>query len=121
LYSRYRFIADGTAVAILGLLSYSPILNDPDYVTDGPTKHDHIVLGALFELLTAAAVAGTALAFYPVLKKHAESITLGYVTFRLLEARADHRRGDQHVDDSGASSGRRPGSATDRGVPASGR
>lgn len=43
------------------VLSYGPILNDPDYVTDGPTKHDHIVLGALFELLTAAAVAGTAL------------------------------------------------------------
>lgn len=72
--------------AVLGLLSYDPILTNPDYVTDGPTKHNRIVLGALLELLTAAAVAGTALTFYPVLKKHAESITLRYVTFRLLEA-----------------------------------
>lgn len=79
------FIA-AAVFAILGVLSYGPILNNPDYITQGPTQQTQIVLGAVFELLTAAAVAGTALAFYPVLRKRNESIALGYVAFRILEA-----------------------------------
>jgi hypothetical protein len=72
--------------SILGLVSYSPILNNPEYITEGPTSEKQIVLGALFELMTAATVAGTAIAFFPILKKRNESMALGYVGFRLLEA-----------------------------------
>jgi hypothetical protein len=72
--------------SILGLVSYGPVLNNPAYITQGPTSENQIVLGALFELITAATVAGTAIAFFPILKKREESIALGYVGFRLLEA-----------------------------------
>ena len=35
----------------------------------GPTRGNQIVVGALFEMITAVAVAGTAIAFFPNLKK----------------------------------------------------
>jgi hypothetical protein len=79
------FIA-ATVFSILGLASYGPILNNPDYITAGPTSANQIVLGAVFELIAVAAIAGTAIAFFPILRKRNESVALGYVGFRLLEA-----------------------------------
>lgn len=79
------FIA-AAVFSVLGLVSYGPILSNPDYMITGPTSENQIVLGGLFELLTAAAVAGIAITFFPVLRKRNESAALGYVGFRLLEA-----------------------------------
>jgi hypothetical protein len=79
------FIA-AAVFSILGLASYGPILNNPDYMIAGPTSENQLVLGAIFELLTAAAVAGTAITFFPILRKRNESAALGYAGFRLLEA-----------------------------------
>jgi hypothetical protein len=79
------FIA-AAVFSILGLVSYGPILNNPEYMTKGPTSENQIVLGAIFEMITAVTVAGTAIAFFPILRKHNETIALGYVGGRLLEA-----------------------------------
>ena len=45
-----------------------------------------VVLGALLVLVDAAAVVGIAVALFPILKRHNESIALGYVAFRIIEA-----------------------------------
>jgi hypothetical protein len=70
----------------LGLVSYGPILNNPEYLLEGPTSENQIVLGAIFEMITAVTAAGTAIAFFPILRKRDETIALGYVGGRLLEA-----------------------------------
>jgi hypothetical protein len=80
------FFIIAAVAAILGLAAYDPIINNPDYLTTGPTASNQIVLGAIFEMFTAVAVAGTAIAFFPILRKHNETIALGYVGGRLLEA-----------------------------------
>ena len=77
------FIA-AAVFSILGLVSYGPILNNPEYITNGPTSENQIVLGAIFEMITAITVAGTAIAFFPILRKHNETIALGYVGGRFL-------------------------------------
>lgn len=79
------FIA-AAVFAVVGGLSYLPIVDNPDYLTDGPTWGTLIAAGAVFELLTAIAATGTALAFYPVLREYAHSTALGYLAFRLFEA-----------------------------------
>jgi hypothetical protein len=79
------FIA-AAVFSILGLISYGPILNNPDYMITGPTSENQIVVGAIFEMVTAVTVAGTAIAFFPILREHNETIALGYVGGRLLEA-----------------------------------
>jgi hypothetical protein len=45
-----------------------------------------IFLGSFFELLLVAAVIGTAVALYPLIKQQNESVALGYVFVRFLEA-----------------------------------
>ncbi len=45
-----------------------------------------VVLGGILELLMALACIGTAVVFYPVLKKQNESLALGFVAARVLEA-----------------------------------
>lgn len=72
--------------AVIGLVLYGPILNNPDYLTQGPTSAGQIAGGALAELILAAAAVGTSITFFPLLKKRDETVALGYVTFRLFEA-----------------------------------
>jgi hypothetical protein len=72
--------------SIIGLLSYDPILKNPDYIIKGPTGENQIILGAIFELVTAVTVAGTAIVMFPFLRKHSERLALGYLCFRFFEA-----------------------------------
>jgi hypothetical protein len=39
----------------------------------------------IFELIAAVSAFGTAIMIYPILKKHIESLALGYVGLRLIE------------------------------------
>lgn len=71
--------------AIGGLALYGPVLQDADYVV-GPGADTRVFLGALFEIVLAAAVVGTGVVLFPVLKKQNEGAALGYVCARLLEA-----------------------------------
>ncbi len=73
------------AAAIGGLVLYGPVLQDADYVV-GSGADSRVFLGALFEMVLAAAVVGTGAALYPVLRKQNEGAALGYVCARLLEA-----------------------------------
>jgi len=71
--------------SIAGLVLYGPVLSDSEYIL-GPGANTHVLLGALFEVILAMAVIGTAVALFPVIKKHSESIALGYMGLRVLEA-----------------------------------
>lgn len=75
-----------TVSAIIGLLLYDPILNTPDYLIKGFENKNQVILGALFELILVCSAVGTSIMLFPILKKHNESLALGYVCFRLLEA-----------------------------------
>jgi hypothetical protein len=72
--------------SIIGLLLYDPILNGPDYLTTGFEHKNQVVLGALFELMLVCSAIGTSIMLYPLLRKQNESLALGYVCFRFLEA-----------------------------------
>lgn len=71
--------------SILGLLMYGPILDHSVYIFDSISKN-HITTGAFLEVLAALANIGTSLALYPIVKRHSESLAIGYVVLRTLEA-----------------------------------
>lgn len=75
-----------TATAITGLALYQPVLNDPDYIIKGSANETQVIWGAFCELILAFSVIGTSIMMYPILNKENESIAIGYVCFRLLEA-----------------------------------
>lgn len=73
-----------TFISIPTLSLYHEI-HQPNFILSSAPSND-VVLGAILELLMALACIGTALAFFPVLKKQNEMLALGFVAARILEA-----------------------------------
>ena len=72
--------------SITGLILYDPILHDPDYIIKGACSETRVLWGAFFEILLVFTQIGTAITLFPILKKYNESMAIGTVCFRLLEA-----------------------------------
>lgn len=75
-----------TVSAIAGLVLYQPILNGPDYLLNGFANQNQVILGVTMELILVVTAIGTAVGLFPILRKYNESIALGYLSFRFLEA-----------------------------------
>lgn len=73
-----------TFISIPTLSLYHEI-HQPNFILSSAPSND-VVLGGILELLMALACIGTALAFFPVLKKQNEMLALGFVAARILEA-----------------------------------
>jgi hypothetical protein len=75
-----------TVAAIIGFALYQPVLNDPLYVIKASAHESQIIWGALCELVLAFSVIGISVIMFPIVNKENESIAVGYICFRLLEA-----------------------------------
>jgi len=74
-----------TVTALLSLSFIGPILDTPDYLIKVSANVNQMLIGVLFELILAGAVAGIAVFMFPILKKHNEALALGYVGARIFE------------------------------------
>ena len=68
------------------MVLYQPVLNHPGYVLGNGAANSRILLGGLLEVILAAAVVGTAVTLYPVVRRHNRALAMGYVGLRTLEA-----------------------------------
>lgn len=90
----HRIIAINTGIlfliaavaSIIGLILYQPILEDSEYIIHGASHNFQIYWGVFFEIITAFAVLGTPISFFPILRKVNLSMAVATVSFRLLEA-----------------------------------
>jgi Domain of unknown function (DUF4386) len=73
-----------TFVSIPVLVLYGPV-HDPTYIL-GPGPDNGVVYGVLLELVVALAGIGTAVTLFPVVRRQNESLALGFVATRTLEA-----------------------------------
>lgn len=71
--------------AIAGLLLYQPALSDANYVL-GAGADTRVLLGAVLELVLVAAIVGTGVTLYPIVRGQSHSVALGYLCARLMEA-----------------------------------
>jgi len=72
--------------SIVGLILYNPILREANYLITGQENATQIIIGAICELILVVSVIGTAIMLFPYLKKQNESLAIGYICFRFLEA-----------------------------------
>jgi hypothetical protein len=73
------------AASVPALLMLHPILDNPDYIVSG--GHDTQVVWACFlDFVNALAGIGSAVAVFPVVKRFNESLALGFVMSRMVEA-----------------------------------
>ena len=75
-----------TVAYSLGVVLLDPILGASDYLTNISANENTVIIGAFLVLIDAVAVAGIAILIYPVLKKHNETLALGYVGARIGES-----------------------------------
>jgi hypothetical protein len=71
--------------SIPALPLYNDILNDPGYIL-GDASNTGVLWGAIGELLCALTGIGTAVALYPIAKRHNVTSALGFVMSRTIEA-----------------------------------
>jgi hypothetical protein len=72
--------------SVAARLMYAPVLTDPGYVLGDGAADTVILVAALFEVVLALAVVGTAVTLYPVVRRYNEGVAIGYVGLRTLEA-----------------------------------
>lgn len=75
------------ATSVSAPFLYGPILNNPGYpgYITGSHSDAGVLVGAIFDVICAMAIVGTAVALFPVVKRQNEGIALGYVGLRTLE------------------------------------
>jgi hypothetical protein len=69
----------------LGPLSDISGGDDSDYLIETSENEKQVIIGVLFYIIMAVAVASIAIVIYPILKKHNEALALGYVGARIAE------------------------------------
>ena len=74
-------------VMVAGLLStvFSEPIHAPDYLINVSENENQVIIGALFSLIMAVALAGIAITVYPISRKHNEALALGYVGATIID------------------------------------
>ncbi len=72
----------GTVSGILSVVFTQSILTGPDYMMQVAVHENQIIIGLLFVLTMALALAMVPVMLFPILKKYNEPLALGYLIFR---------------------------------------
>ena len=75
-----------TVAGFLSVAFLGPVLDNPDYLINFSANENQVIIGALIDLIGAAAFVIIAIVIFPILKKHSEGLALGYIVARSFEA-----------------------------------
>jgi hypothetical protein len=70
----------GTAAGVLSIVGAA---DGPNYLIEIAGNRTQVIVGALFQLLTAGAFAGVAIALHPVLRRYGPTAAAGFLGFRI--------------------------------------
>jgi hypothetical protein len=59
--------------------------DDPDYLAAVSANENQVLIGVIFQLTLTASVVAIPITMFPILKKHHESLALGYIGARIFE------------------------------------
>jgi hypothetical protein len=74
-----------TVASILGSLSLGSILDAPNYLTSVSAHGNELIISVILFLIAAFSAFATSFMLFPVLRRHIESLAMGYVGLRLFE------------------------------------
>ena len=70
----------------IGYALLSPVLEDPNYITNLTANRSIISIGVLFELVQIALVLGIAVLAFPIIKYYKSSLGFAYISYRVFES-----------------------------------
>ncbi|MFA6127708.1 MAG: DUF4386 domain-containing protein [Bacteroidales bacterium] len=87
--NRKKTIIAGALIIIgtlAGILSIAPAIDASDYLLKASANANQVLYGALFQFIMTVTYAGFAITLYPILRKHDESLAIGFLSFRIIAA-----------------------------------
>ena len=69
---------------VAGMLSIVPSVESPDYLTEVYVNQNQVLSGAFFQFALVPIYIGFALVLYPILRNYNKSLSLGFVSFRII-------------------------------------
>lgn len=80
------FYIIAAVTAIIAVVFYQPILSERWYTSVADGFQTKVLLGVLNDFLLVVTAVGTAIMLFPYVRPWNESIALGYLCFRIMEA-----------------------------------
>jgi hypothetical protein len=74
-----------TVASILSGFSLDSILGDPNHLISVSAHGNQMIIAVLFVLIAAISTLAIAFMLFPILRRHIESLALGYVVLRIFE------------------------------------
>ena len=74
-----------TVASILSAVSLGSILDAPNYLTSA-SAHGNVIITVILWLIAATSAFTTSFMLFPILRRHIESLAMGYVGLRLFES-----------------------------------
>ncbi|MGZ7095614.1 MAG: DUF4386 domain-containing protein [Methanobacterium sp.] len=74
-----------TVASILSAVSLGSILDAPNYLINVSAYGNQMIMAVIFFLIAAISAVATSFMLFPILKRHIESLAMGYVVLRTFE------------------------------------
>ncbi|MGZ7049429.1 MAG: DUF4386 domain-containing protein, partial [Methanobacterium sp.] len=74
-----------TVASILSAVSLGSILDAPNYLISVSAYGNQMIMAVIFFLIAAISAVATSFMLFPILKRHIESLAMGYVVLRTFE------------------------------------
>ena len=71
---------------VAGVLSISTAVDAPDYLVKASANANQVLSSALFQFIMTIAYLGFTITLYPILRTHMESLSIGFLSFRIVAA-----------------------------------
>ena len=71
---------------VAGVLSIAPAVDASDYLLKASENVNQVLTCALFQFIMTIAYVGFSITLYPIIRKHMESLSLGFLSFRIIAA-----------------------------------
>ena len=71
---------------VAGVLSMSTAVDSPNYLVKASVNANQVLSSSLFQFIMTIAYLGFTITLYPILRKHMESLALGFLSFRIVAA-----------------------------------
>jgi hypothetical protein len=74
-----------TVASILGSVFLGTILDAPNYLISVSSYANQMIMAVIFFLIAATSAVATSFMLFPILRRHIESLAMGYVVLRIFE------------------------------------
>lgn len=71
---------------LAGIFSVSPAIDSTEFLTKAAANPNQVIIAAIFQFVMSLAYVGIAILLYPIIKKFGDSLSIGFLSLRIIAA-----------------------------------